>query len=89
MMADTDVTHDPVVSAESQSGMVIAIAVSFTAAALLVMCLRLYTRLFLLKTAGPDDYSMVFAQILAVVVAITTCQGEIRPVRDEKKILVR
>jgi hypothetical protein len=58
------VTTDPVINAETRSPVVIAIAVSFSAVSLLVVILRLYTRICLLNFAGSDDVTIVIAEVI-------------------------
>jgi hypothetical protein len=54
---------DPIVSAQSKQPATIAIAAIFPALSALVVSLRLYTRFFLLKLAGADDWLILLAWV--------------------------
>ena len=64
-MADSGgpVTDNPIINAESQSGTVIAICVAFSAASAILLGMRLYTRVRLLRQAGADDITIVIAEV--------------------------
>lgn len=64
------------VTTESQAELVIILSVVFTATSTVVFGLRLFTRCVLLKTAGPDDWTMLVAQILAILVGVATSLGK-------------
>jgi hypothetical protein len=70
------VTDDPVINAESQVGTVIAICVSFSVASVFFLALRLYTRLGILRHWGPDDVTIVFAELCALLTAMAAGMGE-------------
>lgn len=52
-----------VLATESHSDIVIAATVAITAVSMSVMALRLYTRCFILNTAGSDDWTMLAAEV--------------------------
>ncbi len=54
---------NPVVSAQSKQPASIAISVTLPALSALAVSLRLYTRLFILKLTGPDDWLIVVAWV--------------------------
>lgn len=66
----------PAVPTESRTGLVYIITAILTASSTIAFALRLYTRCFLLKTAGADDWTMLVAQILAIVAGVATALGE-------------
>lgn len=68
------------VSMESHSSMVIVITAILTSASIIVFSLRLFTRTYLLKTAGLDDWTMLVAQILAIFTGVSTIVGEYLPI---------
>lgn len=70
-MSTTEGESDP-----ARSGLVIALSATFAAISTVVFGLRLYTRFFLLRTAGPDDWTIVVAQVMAVACSVATCLGE-------------
>ncbi len=51
------------IDAESKQGSIIAISVIFASLSALVVSLRLYTRLSILRTAGPDDWTILAALV--------------------------
>ncbi|EFQ31495.1 hypothetical protein CGRA01v4_11092 [Colletotrichum graminicola] len=63
----------PKIRTETNGPYVTGIAVGFAIASAAVFSLRLYTRLFLLKTAGKDDWTICIAMVCAVVVTMSTC----------------
>ncbi|KUJ08697.1 uncharacterized protein LY89DRAFT_741544 [Mollisia scopiformis] len=67
--------HNPNVPPEpgSRAGALIALQVFFVAVALLVYCLRVYTRAFILRSIGHDDYIMGLAVILSIGLSINAC----------------
>ncbi|KAK5656011.1 hypothetical protein OQA88_5149 [Cercophora sp. LCS_1] len=74
-MADDDqwagfVTDDPVINAESQSGTIWAICIAFSIGSIVFLGLRLYTRFTLLRCAGPDDYTIIIAELFALLTAL-------------------
>ncbi|KAK1621803.1 hypothetical protein BDP81DRAFT_511068 [Colletotrichum phormii] len=64
-MADNE-TQD--IKAESNGPLVNGIAIGFVVASAAVLSLRLYTRLVLLKTAGKNDWTMLIAMYLLIVI---------------------
>jgi hypothetical protein len=54
---------NPVDPAESKQPAIIAISVTLPALSALAVALRLYTRLFILKLTGPDDWLIVIALV--------------------------
>ncbi|KAI7776436.1 integral membrane protein [Diaporthe eres] len=54
-----------VFSTESQSGTVIIVSAVLTGLSTVVVLLRLYTRQFILKTAGADDWTCLFGAIFS------------------------
>ncbi|KAH7202949.1 hypothetical protein BKA60DRAFT_159513 [Fusarium oxysporum] len=68
-MADTTDFTDP----ESNVPFIIGITVGLTSLSTVLTCLRLYTRVAVLKTQGLDDAAVAVAQILAVGLAVATC----------------
>ncbi|KAH7114831.1 hypothetical protein EDB81DRAFT_669434 [Dactylonectria macrodidyma] len=61
---------DPVIRTESQGSLVVGIAVGFIVASGAIILLRLYTRLVLLKMAGPDDWTILASMYLYVCVIL-------------------
>ncbi|KAL0941958.1 uncharacterized protein CTRU02_204721 [Colletotrichum truncatum] len=66
-------TPAPVIRTESNGHFVSGIAIGFVVASAIVMLLRLYTRLVLLKIAGNDDWTILLAMLFSIVVTIATC----------------
>lgn len=62
-------------SKESQSGTVIIVTAVLTGLSTVVVLLRLYTRQFILKTAGADDWTMGLAQLLSIAAGTSTILG--------------
>lgn len=62
-------------STESQSGTVIIVTSVLTGLSTVVVMLRLYTRQFILKTAGADDWTMGLAQLLSIAAGTSTALG--------------
>lgn len=56
-------SSDPAVDAQSRSSLVIAICISFVVLSFLIVALRLYVRVVLLKALGPDDWTICVAQV--------------------------
>jgi hypothetical protein len=54
---------DSVVSAQSKQPATIAISVALPVLSALAVSLRLYTRLFILKLTGPDDWLILVALV--------------------------
>lgn len=65
----------PLTLQESRTELVYIVSAALTGASTIVFGLRLFTRCFLLKTAGPDDWTMLVAQILAIVAGVSTIVG--------------
>lgn len=63
------------VSTESRAEVVYIVTAIITLSSLIVFALRLFIRCVLLKTAGPDDWTMLIAQMFAVVAGIATFIG--------------
>ncbi|KAK4163955.1 hypothetical protein QBC43DRAFT_211601 [Cladorrhinum sp. PSN259] len=61
---------NPVDPAESKQPAIIAISVTLPALSALAIALRLYTRLFIVKLTGPDDWLIVVALFLAIDTSI-------------------
>lgn len=59
-------------STESRAAVVYIVTAIITLSSLIVFALRLFIRCVLLKTVGPDDWTMLVAQIFAVVAGIST-----------------
>ena len=64
-----------VFSKDSQSGTVIIVSGVLTGLSTIVVLLRLYTRQFILKTAGADDWTMGLAQLLSIAAGASTMLG--------------
>lgn len=47
---------------------VVVTSILFTSIAFITMCLRIWTRVFMLKSAGPDDYLMLVAMVSTIFV---------------------
>lgn len=62
-------------STESRAAVVYIVTAIITLSSLIVFALRLFIRCVLLKTVGPDDWTMLVAQIFAVVAGISTFIG--------------
>ncbi|KAI3393382.1 hypothetical protein diail_4311 [Diaporthe ilicicola] len=56
----------------SQSGTVIIVSAVLTGLSTIVVALRLYTRQFILNTAGADDWTMGLAQLLSIAAGTST-----------------
>lgn len=63
------------VSTESRAEVVYIVTAIITLSSLIVFALRLFIRCVLLKTAGPDDWTMLIAEMFAVVAGISTFIG--------------
>lgn len=59
----------------SKGDLVIIATAALTGCSTIVFGLRLFTRCVILKTAGADDWTLLVAQILAIVYGITTALG--------------
>lgn len=77
MSATSSSTPDgsEVFSKDSQSGTVIIVSGVLTGLSTVVVLLRLYTRQFILKTAGADDWTMGLAQLLSISAGTSTMLG--------------
>lgn len=53
----------PPPSNESQGRMILGVSGFFTAFACMAVLLRIYVRVFMLKTMGADDYVMIVAMV--------------------------
>jgi len=69
------VTDDPAINAQSESSTVVAICVSFSVASVFFLALRLYTRLGILRRTGPDDITIVVAEVFALLTALGAGMG--------------
>ncbi|KAM0720281.1 hypothetical protein Q7P37_004417 [Cladosporium fusiforme] len=58
---------------ESNVASILGITGSFTFAALVVVCLRLYVRIRMLRFVGPDDWTMVAASLMALGTFVCLC----------------
>jgi hypothetical protein len=58
---------------ETKVSIVLAVSLAFTIASSIVFTLRVYTRTGILRNAGPDDWTMLVAQIFGVAVSVMTC----------------
>jgi hypothetical protein len=47
----------------SRQGLLIALQVFFVLIAIIIYCLRVYTRAYILRSSGPDDYFMGLAVV--------------------------
>lgn len=76
MSASSSATHGSVIFGKgSQSGTVIIVSAVLTGLSTIVVLLRLYTRQFILKTAGADDWTMGLAQLLSIAAGTSTILG--------------
>jgi len=57
------VTTDPVINAESRQSTLIAVLIAFPIVSVVAISLRLYTRVYMLRYAGPDDISICVAEV--------------------------
>jgi len=82
-MASNDKTlilgADPILDAQSQVGTVYAVAISFSLISLTAVCLRLYTRVFVVKRSGSDDVMIFVAELFALLTAIGASMGTCSP----------
>lgn len=69
-------TGPPAVPTESRTALVYIVTAILTGTSTIIFGLRLFTRCFLLKTAGADDWTMLVAQIFAIIAGVTTALGE-------------
>ncbi|OCK75392.1 hypothetical protein K432DRAFT_337541, partial [Lepidopterella palustris CBS 459.81] len=53
---------------------VVAITVSFTAIALTILLLRLFTRFVVIRNAGSEDFCVAFAMFLSITLTVTICE---------------
>lgn len=67
------------VPGESRTELVYIVSAVLTASSMIIFGLRLFTRCVLLKTAGSDDWTMLVAQILAIVAGVFTILGMYLP----------
>lgn len=54
---------DPVLDAETQVPILVALSVVFVAISTIVVFLRLYTRYVIVASPGPDDITIAIAQV--------------------------
>ena len=59
----------------TQQPLVIGLQIGLTAAALLCVVLRLYTRKMLRNVFGAEDWVIIVAMFLAIVATVCTCLG--------------
>jgi hypothetical protein len=57
---------------ESQTALIISLAIVFPTLSLTSVLLRLYTRTRILRIFGADDVTISIAQVLAIAVSVTT-----------------
>ncbi|KAH8898089.1 hypothetical protein GQ53DRAFT_678044, partial [Thozetella sp. PMI_491] len=62
----------PELDAETRVPILVGVSIAFLAFSSIMVLLRLYTRFFVVRSAGADDYTIVFAQVLNIGVAVTT-----------------
>lgn len=48
---------------QTQAPTLVGVAVGFIAATVVIILLRMYTRIFMLRMAGPDDWSILVATV--------------------------
>ncbi|KAH6985168.1 hypothetical protein EDB80DRAFT_733386 [Ilyonectria destructans] len=65
-------TTNPIVDVESRSTLVISISIACLSVSTLVVFLRLYTRVLILKAPGLDDLTILIVQLLGICVVIAT-----------------
>ena len=70
---------DPVLDAQSQVGTVYTVAISFSLVSITAVCLRLYTRVFVVKRSGSDDVMIFVAELFALLTAIGASMGKCSP----------
>lgn len=63
---------DAASKAESLAPLIDTLAIIFVVISTVSVALRLYTRKHILNAVGPDDISIVVAQVLAIVCSVTT-----------------
>jgi hypothetical protein len=61
--------EDPASYTQSKAGVLYGIAIGFAALSTIVVSLRLYTRAFILRTLGSDDYSMLVALVCRITIS--------------------
>jgi hypothetical protein len=49
--------------AQTQAPTLVGIALGFISATTVIILLRMYTRIFMLRMAGPDDWSILVAMV--------------------------
>ncbi|KAE8371430.1 hypothetical protein BDV26DRAFT_276106 [Aspergillus bertholletiae] len=64
MPANTDNTRH-VVADESHRGIIIGVQTALTVLAVVVVCLRLYVRMRIVRSPGCDDWTMALAAVCA------------------------
>ncbi len=58
-----DESYPPASYTESKAGTIIGVSVAFAATSLVILLLRLFVRVRILKAAGLDDWTMLAAQV--------------------------
>jgi hypothetical protein len=61
---------------QTQAPTLVAIALGFISATTVVIVLRMYTRLFMLRMAGPDDWSVLVAMVCPCLEHYFGCTGQ-------------
>ncbi|OCL10124.1 hypothetical protein AOQ84DRAFT_289897, partial [Glonium stellatum] len=60
--------------AHSSGHQVVAITVSFTTIAGIILLLRLFTRFALIRNAGSEDFCIAFAMLCSIALTVTICE---------------
>lgn len=64
--------NEDVLRSETRTALINSLAVGFTTLSLTSVLARLYTRTRILRILGPDDITILIAQVLAIAVSVTT-----------------
>ena len=67
---------DVALRAETLGPLINCLSIIFVVISTVGVALRLYTRKCMLNAVGSDDVTVTVAQVLAIVVSVTTCMGK-------------
>jgi hypothetical protein len=67
--------HDPAISAQTKQPATLALTIGFPALSAIAVSLRLYTRIFVVKRTGLDDWFILGAFVCYDVPLVTACIG--------------
>jgi len=67
MANDTTSTIDPARAAESNTSMLLGVLTTFHIIALVFVSLRLYSRFFVIKSPGKDDFCIILSAVSSLL----------------------